>query len=153
MPSKGTQPYICMHPFSPKTSLPTRLPHNIEQTSLCYTVGPCWLSTLNTAVCTCQSQIFKSKGIQWWTPNHKWGEASCIREAWKTSMLVSASCLSSTLPGRADAHNQSFHRWCQLLFLNWQYTELLLCLEVDRTFHMWCWDGRGVKSFSNVSRG
>ena len=33
-----------------------RLPHNIEQSSLCYTVGPCQSSTLNIAVCTCQSQ-------------------------------------------------------------------------------------------------
>ena len=34
---------------------PFRLLHNIEQRSLCYTVGPCWLSVLNIAVCTCQS--------------------------------------------------------------------------------------------------
>ena len=27
----------------PQTSLPSRLPHNIEQSALCYTVGPCWL--------------------------------------------------------------------------------------------------------------
>ena len=33
-----------------QTSLPSRLPHNIEQSSLCYTVGPCWLSILNIAV-------------------------------------------------------------------------------------------------------
>ena len=36
---------------------PFSLLHNIEQISLCCTVGPCWLSVLNTAVCTCQSQI------------------------------------------------------------------------------------------------
>ena len=35
---------------------PFRLLHNIEQSSLCYTVGPCWLSILNIAVSTCQSQ-------------------------------------------------------------------------------------------------
>ena len=35
---------------------PFRLLHNIEQSSLCYTVSPCWLSILNIAVCTCQSQ-------------------------------------------------------------------------------------------------
>ena len=35
---------------------PFRLLENIEQCSLCYTVGPCWLSVLNMAVCTCQSQ-------------------------------------------------------------------------------------------------
>ena len=28
-----------------------------EQSSLCYTVGPCWLSVLNIAVCTCQSHL------------------------------------------------------------------------------------------------
>ena len=35
---------------------PFRLVQNIEQSSLFYTVGPCWLSILNIAVCTCQSQ-------------------------------------------------------------------------------------------------
>ena len=40
----------------PQTPFPSRLPHNIEQSSLCYTVHPCWLSVLNTAVCTCPSQ-------------------------------------------------------------------------------------------------
>ena len=29
-----------------QTPLPSRLPHNIEQSSLCYTVGPCWLKFL-----------------------------------------------------------------------------------------------------------
>ena len=48
--SKGTQPYICL--YSPPNSPPSRLPHNTEQSSLCYTAGPCWLSILNTAVCT-----------------------------------------------------------------------------------------------------
>ena len=37
----------------PKTPLSSRLPHNIEQSSLCYTVGPCWLPILNIAVCIC----------------------------------------------------------------------------------------------------
>ena len=32
---------------------PFGLLHYIEQSSLCYTVGPCWLSVLNIAVCTC----------------------------------------------------------------------------------------------------
>ena len=39
-----------------QTSLPSRLPHNIEQNSLCYTIGTCWLSILNIAVCTCRFQ-------------------------------------------------------------------------------------------------
>ena len=40
----------------PQTPLPSRLPRNIEQSSICYTVGPCWLSVLNTAICTCPFQ-------------------------------------------------------------------------------------------------
>ena len=40
----------------PQTPLPSRLSHNIEQSSICYTVGPCWLSILNISVCTCWSQ-------------------------------------------------------------------------------------------------
>ena len=39
-----------------QTLLPSRLPHNIEQSSLCYTGGPCSLSILNIAVCMCPSQ-------------------------------------------------------------------------------------------------
>ena len=35
---------------------PFRMLQNIEQSSLCYTVSPCWLSILNTAEYTCQSQ-------------------------------------------------------------------------------------------------
>ena len=35
---------------------PFRLLQNIEQSSLCYTVGPCLVSILNIAVYTCQSQ-------------------------------------------------------------------------------------------------
>ena len=49
MDSKGTQPYIrtCVH--SPPKPLPSRLPYDMEQSSLRYTVGPCWLSILNSA--------------------------------------------------------------------------------------------------------
>ena len=32
-----------------------RLLHNIEQSSLCYTVDPCWLSILTTAMGTCHT--------------------------------------------------------------------------------------------------
>ena len=34
---------------------PYKLLQNIEQSSLCCTVGPCWLSILYTGVCPCQS--------------------------------------------------------------------------------------------------
>ena len=41
----------------PQTPLPSRLSHNVEQSPMCYTVGLCWLSVLNIAVCTGPSQI------------------------------------------------------------------------------------------------
>ena len=41
----------------PLTPLPSWLSHNIEQSSICYIVGPCWLSILHTAVCTCSLDI------------------------------------------------------------------------------------------------
>ena len=34
----------------PQTPLPFRLPHNIEQSSMCFIVGLCGLSILNIAV-------------------------------------------------------------------------------------------------------
>ena len=54
--STGTQPYIHMYPFSP-TPLPSRLPRDIKQSSLCCTVGPFWLFILNLAMYTCPSQL------------------------------------------------------------------------------------------------
>ena len=39
---------IRVHVFIlPQTPLPSRLPHNIEQSSLCCAIVPCWLSILN----------------------------------------------------------------------------------------------------------
>ena len=34
-------------PISTQIPLPSRLPRNTEQSSLCYTVGICWLTILN----------------------------------------------------------------------------------------------------------
>ena len=51
--SGGQQRDAAMHVHVstlPQSPLPSRLPHNIKQSSLCYAVGPCWLSILNTAV-------------------------------------------------------------------------------------------------------
>ena len=47
-------PVINIHvSIVPQIPLPSRLPHNIEQSSMPYTVGSCGLSILNIAVCTC----------------------------------------------------------------------------------------------------
>ena len=51
--SSGQQRHLAIHihvSILPQIPLPSRLIHNIEQTSLCYTVGPCWLFILNIAV-------------------------------------------------------------------------------------------------------
>ena len=57
---------ICIHGYalSPNHPLPCRLLHNIEQSSLCYTISPCWLSILNIAVCPCQSQTLLSVPLE-----------------------------------------------------------------------------------------
>ena len=48
---------VCIHVFIlPQTPLLFGLPHNTEQSSMCYIVGFCWLSILNPAVWTCPSQ-------------------------------------------------------------------------------------------------
>ena len=48
---KDSTTHMCVSILS-QAPLPSRLPHNIEQSSMCCTVGPCWLSILNTAVYT-----------------------------------------------------------------------------------------------------
>ena len=54
-----TQPYFtCIH--LPQTPLSSRLPHNTEQSSVCYIAGTCWLSILNIAMCICPAQTYHS---------------------------------------------------------------------------------------------
>ena len=50
---------------------PFRLLQDIEQSSRCYTVGPCCLSILNIVMCTCQSQI---PNLSQTTQSKKWAE-------------------------------------------------------------------------------
>ena len=40
---------------------PLRLLHNIEQSSLCYTVDPCWLSISTIAMYTCHTNRGNAK--------------------------------------------------------------------------------------------
>ena len=59
MNSERTQPCIYMYPFptpskkkNKETPLPSGLPYNIEQSSMCCIVGLSWLSILNLAART-----------------------------------------------------------------------------------------------------
>ena len=53
--SKVIQLYIYMYLF--QIIFLVSLLKSIEQSFMCCTVGACWLSVLNTAVCTCQSKL------------------------------------------------------------------------------------------------
>ena len=55
--SKGTQSHIYLYSFSPNP-LPSRLTRNIEQSSMCWAVGPCWLCILNTAGVQATASLF-----------------------------------------------------------------------------------------------
>ena len=78
--SDGQQRYSAIHvqvSILPQTSLPSRLPYNTEQSSQWYTVGPYWLSILNTAVCTCRSQTpYLSPTLL--PHNHKFNSVSLV---------------------------------------------------------------------------
>ena len=53
MNNKGTQPNIYMYPFSPKSLFHPghHISGGIEWSSICYTIGFCWLPILNIAMC------------------------------------------------------------------------------------------------------
>ena len=56
--------------FLPQTPLPSRLPHDIEQSSLWWTAGPCGFSMLNTTVCPSQTP-WLSLPPSFFPSNHK----------------------------------------------------------------------------------
>ena len=56
--SGGQQRVSAIHTHAcilPETPLPARLLHNSEQSSLCWTPGPCSASAVSTALCTWRS--------------------------------------------------------------------------------------------------
>ena len=57
MYSKVTCLYMCIYLLFFKKFSHLHCYIILSRVQFCYTVGPCWLSILNIAVCTCQSQI------------------------------------------------------------------------------------------------
>ena len=84
----------------PKSPFLSRLPHNTEQSSLSCTVGPCWLSILNT-VCTCPSQ----------TPNYPFLPTTIIQILFKWAKCLGSEKVSN-LPSVTHWQSQrSQKRW------------------------------------------
>ena len=88
--------HICVS-ILPQTPLLSRLPYNIEQSSMCYIVGPCWLSILNRAACTCpldKAMAPHSSTLAWkisWTeePGRLQSIGSRrVRHDWATSLSL-----------------------------------------------------------------
>ena len=46
----------------PQIPVPSRLSHNTEQSSMCYTAGSCWLSILNIEVCNFFIFVWEENG-------------------------------------------------------------------------------------------
>ena len=108
--------------------LPSSLPHNTEQSSLCYPVGPCWSPILNTAVCTYGSQTL-------------WGLSSLTRD-WTCAMAMKAQnpnhwatrelpkhVYSSTLPYKHEHSYPPLH----------SLQKSFLCVDakrISRGFHL-----------------
>ena len=97
--------YTCIH--LPQTPFPSRLLYKIEQSSLCSTVGPYWLSILNIAGCfpggargkepTSQCRRCKRLGFNYWVGRSPGGghgnslQYSCLenpmdRGAWQATV-------------------------------------------------------------------
>ena len=71
----------------PQTPLPSRLPQNTEQSSMCCIIGPCWLTILNIAV---YMTIPNSLTI----PSHHPTPATISLFSKSVSLLLLYSCLS-----------------------------------------------------------
>ena len=63
----------------PQTPLPSRLPHNTEQSSMCYTVSPCWLSILNSNVYLSEISIIKLIALEQVSTICQTNEAVCLK--------------------------------------------------------------------------
>ena len=74
----------------PQTYLPPKLPHNIEQSSLRYTVGPCRLPILNIAAHTCPS-FFLARfpwGLVLLSTSTNWGACAHAHSLYRVQLFA-----------------------------------------------------------------
>ena len=175
--------YTYMYQLSPKPlSHPhAMLPYSIEQSSLCYTVDPSWLSILNTAVRTCQCQgqniltARKSNSTQTdWSRGRKW-ETQIARLWFIWIQVLKGLCLfwvlvflslQTLMPWWNAGHLSASCRLSFFLFTD--LSENTVCpAGCDTRSHYcphraWCWsvlalrqenrwDGEGVSNNSSNS--
>ena len=100
--------YISVH-SPPQTPLPSRLPYHIEQSSMYYSVGPCWWSILHILV----------RGLPWWLSG-KESLSQCRRhrfDSWYRKIPHASEQLSPRTPqllrlcsgAREPKHTESTH--------------------------------------------
>ena len=94
--SGGQQRASAIHTYVsilPQSPLPSRLPHNAEQSSLCWTAGPCWSSILNTAEYT---SIPNSLTIPFPHPPHRQPQRGLSNRAVRIPRAASGCAILST---------------------------------------------------------
>ena len=92
---------MCFHVSFFKVLFPSRLLQNIEQHSLCFTVGPCLFFILNIEVCTLQCSCLENPrdGGAWWAAVYG------VTQSWTRLKRLSSSSSSSVylgFPGGSD---------------------------------------------------
>ena len=98
----------------PQTPLPSRLPRNVEQGSLWYIVGPCWLSILNIAVCVFWPCISISDSLT--TPSPIPLFFFLILTCNTCPISASSSCHASCSVGSPLPHTELSHEFINTLW-------------------------------------
>ena len=112
----------------PQTPLPSRLPHHIEQSSLRYTVGPCWLSILNIAV-----PYVTKRGV--WRVQLLATQKSINRPGWWKGNFALFQMLATWVEG---SRGRVVDICSKADFPQWQEGQELLQTEVERWWGTTC---------------
>ena len=89
---------------------PFRLLHNIEQSSLCYTVGPCWLSILILFICLWLRWVVSVRGLSLVAASGGHSSSQCVGLSllwpvllWSTGSRHTGSAIVAHGPSRNTA--------------------------------------------------